>query len=665
VSGTGSFTKQGVGTLTLTGANTYSGGTLVNAGALQAGAANVLSANSAVTVASGVTLDLNNFNQAIGTLAGAGAVSLGSALLTTGNDNTSTTFSGSIAGPGRLTKIGSGTLSLSGASTYTGPTTVSSGRLAINGSTTSDVTVGIGGNLGGSGTIVGSVVNRGTIAPGNSIGTLTIGGSYTQAAGSTYQVEVNAAGQSDKINVTGSSGTATIQGGTVAVQAAPGNYRRHGTYTILTAAGGVSGSYANVTSNFAFLVPSLTYDANNVFLTLFQTNSAFASGAQTANQRAVGTVLDMANLTATGDFNTVLDALSGLSTAQGPIALDAISGQQYAGFATANLGSGLMFMNALGQQMSAARGGSGGGSRVALAQACDVACDGQGGDQTPSPWSLWGSALGGTGSAAGNGNASTLTYNAGGLATGVDHRVDPRFLVGLGLGYVSGSQWVNGFNSRGTSDSYQVSAYASFTQAAFYLDALAAYAYNDNQMTRTIIIPGLQPRTARGRAGANQFLGQAEAGYKVGIYEPAAASLTPFARFQVSTVDQAAFSETGADSANLNLAQHTTTSVRSILGAEVSGAIDAGWREKVALQFRLGWAHEYADTTRPVTAGFVGAPGIGFTVFGAAPQRDSAVLGLAANVAIARGVFFNLRYDAELGSGTDSHAISAGLRISW
>jgi hypothetical protein len=267
---------------------------------------------------------------------------------------------------------------------------VSSGRLAINGSITSNVTVGIGGNLGGSGTIVGGVMNNGTIAPGNSIGTLTIDGSYTQAAGSTYQVEVNAAGQSDKINVTGASGIATIQGGTVAVQAARGSYRRHSTYTILTATGGVSGAFADVTSNFAFLVPSLSYDANNVFLTLFQTNSAFAAGARTSNQYAVGTVLDMANLSATGDFNTVLDALSDLSTTQGPAALDAISGQQYSGFATANLGSGLMFMNALGQQMSAARGGLGGGSRVALAQACDVACEGQDGDQAPGPWSLWG-----------------------------------------------------------------------------------------------------------------------------------------------------------------------------------------------------------------------------------------------------------------------------------
>ena len=127
------------------------------------------------------------------------------------------------------------------------------------------------------------------MAPGNSIGTLTVNGSFVQDSGSTYQVEVNAAGQSDRINV---GGAATINGGTVQVLAQSGTYARNTTYTILNAAGGVSGTYSSVTSNFAFLTPTLAYDANNVFLTLFQSSSAFAAGAQTPNQYAVGVVLD-------------------------------------------------------------------------------------------------------------------------------------------------------------------------------------------------------------------------------------------------------------------------------------------------------------------------------------------------------------------------------------
>ena len=86
------------------------------------------------------------------------------------------------------------------------------------------------------------------------------------------------------------------------------------------------------------------------------------------------------------------------------------------------------------------------------------------------------------------------------------------------------------------SDSVSVAAYGSFTQSDFYLDALAGYAYFNNQLQRQILIPGLQQRTASGSTGANQFLGQAEGGYKVGLYASAAASITPFGRLQLSSV---------------------------------------------------------------------------------------------------------------------------------
>ena len=126
------MTKVGDGTLRLSGDSTYFGATAVNAGTLQAGATNAFSASSAFTVASGATLDLDGFNQTIGSLAGAGSVTLGSATLRTGNDNTSTAFSGTMSGIGGLTKVGAGTLTLSGANTYFGGTTINGGTLAVS-----------------------------------------------------------------------------------------------------------------------------------------------------------------------------------------------------------------------------------------------------------------------------------------------------------------------------------------------------------------------------------------------------------------------------------------------------------------------------------------------------------------------------------------------------
>src|SRR5207247_337787 len=129
IGGTGGFVKQGIGTLTLSGANNYSGATTVSAGILRASNSTALGSNSAVTVNG--TLDLDSNNVSVGSLAGAGTVTLGSGVLIAGGNNTTTSFFGSIGGSGGLTKTGSGTLTLGGTNNYTGTTTISSGTLAV------------------------------------------------------------------------------------------------------------------------------------------------------------------------------------------------------------------------------------------------------------------------------------------------------------------------------------------------------------------------------------------------------------------------------------------------------------------------------------------------------------------------------------------------------
>ena len=630
MSGTGSLIKTGSATLILTGANSYSGGTTVLEGALQGNSTslqgNIL--NNAAVV----------FDQA-------------------GNG----VYAGALSGSGTLTKIGAGLLNLTGNSVVGGGTTVSGGTLAVNGSLTSNVTVGAGGAIGGTGTITGLLaLNGGTLAPGNSIGTLNVTGNFTQTGG-VYQVEANAGGQSDKIVATG---TATIGGGTtVQVLAASGIYQRSTTYTILSATGGLTGTYGGVTSNLAFLTPSLSYDANNAFLTLELLQNAFSFGGLTPNQRAVGRTLDTAFSAATGDFATVLTAMMGLSAAQGPAVLDTISGQPYASFGTVNVLANLLFMNTVGQQVALARSGGPGATRVALAKACEVACE----MQEPPRWGAWFSGLGGAGNVGGNYNAGGLTYNLGGAAVGVDYRFDPRFLVGLAFGYSSGRQWVSGFQGLGTTDNYSAVLYASFTQGGFYADALAGYAYSDNRQQRVMQIPGLSTRYANGGAGANQFLGQIEAGYKIGfgLTETAQASVTPFARFQTVAASQKGFSEWGADSLNLNVQQQNTTSIRTVLGADLAANLPLGSERTLGVTLRLGWAHDYGDTARPMTAAFAGAPTVPFTIVGAQPMRDSAVVGFGLSTRITDSISAYARYDGELNGRDDNHNFSAGFRMTW
>jgi outer membrane autotransporter protein len=133
----------------------------------------------------------------------------------------------------------------------------------------------------------------------------------------------------------------------------------------------------------------------------------------------------------------------------------------------------------------------------------------------------------------------------------------------------------------------------------------------------------------------------------------------------VQSITQNAFSEGGANSLSLIVAQQGTNSLRSTIGAELAGELPLGSESKLALALRLGWQHEYDDTSQPISPAFAGAPGNGFTVYGATPSRDSAVIGFQASTAIARATSVYLRYDGEVGGGTDNHALNLGLRLSW
>ena len=136
ISGAGSIRVDATGTLILAGASTYTGGTTVNHGTLATGAINALPSAGTVTLANSSTagLALNGFNQTIAVLTGGGSlggnVALGGAILTVGN-NTPMTYSGAISGAGGITKVGTGVLTLNSQSTYSGPTTITTGTLKL------------------------------------------------------------------------------------------------------------------------------------------------------------------------------------------------------------------------------------------------------------------------------------------------------------------------------------------------------------------------------------------------------------------------------------------------------------------------------------------------------------------------------------------------------
>lgn len=564
------------------------------------------------------------------------------------------TYAGSVSGSGTLTKNGTGKLNLTGASTVGGGTTINAGGVAVNGHLNSNVLVNKGGTLSGSGNVTGDITNNGgTVKPGNSIGHLTVDGNFTLNSG-TLEMEVNAAGDSDRISVIGADHQVMINAATLDIVTDPGIYRPGTTYTIITTEGGGNVTFGEVTGGVGFLTPEVSLDAEHIYVTLALAPDAFASAALTANQRAVGGALDA--IAASGNVGGLVTTIANLPVADGAAAFQTLSGQPYADLATVNLRASQLFMNTVGRQMSVARGGGSGGDRASLAE--------PGSDTLPG-FSVWMSGIGSTGSVSGDANASGLDYTLGGTAFGIDYRVNPSFLVGVAGGYVSGSQSVNGFAGDTDADTVSAVAYGSFTRGPLYVDALAGYANASNSMERSIGSAGLPFGRANGDTDAGQFLGQIETGYRFDLATPFSTAITPFARLQVVAIDQDGFTETGFSPYNLTVASQSTTSVRSTIGADFTTSFDLGNGMPLDLGLRLGWVHEFADTTPAMTASFASAPGADFTVYGATRQRDSALVGLSAAVQLSDSSSLFASYDGEIGGGNDNHQLWGGFKLTW
>ncbi len=244
------------------------------------------------------------------------------------------TFNLSLIGAGQqydgfatFNKVGSSNWTVTG--TGAQDWNVLGGTLSANGVINGVVTVNAGGTLGGTGTIDNVFVNGGVLAPGNSIGTLNVAGSLTFSAASSYMVEISGA-SSDLTRVTG---VATLGGATVVV-VPTGTVAKQ--YTILTATGGMPDTFNPVVSGVSpNLNPSLSYDANNVYLN-FALNYG---GGLNVNQQNVANVLTNF-FNATGGIPVGFASLSpaGLTQVSGELA----TGSQQATFDAMNLFLSLM-----------------------------------------------------------------------------------------------------------------------------------------------------------------------------------------------------------------------------------------------------------------------------------------------------------------------------------
>jgi outer membrane autotransporter protein len=303
IAGTGGLTLNG-GTQVLAGANSYTGATTINSGTL-AVTGSLSSASNVVLAGPGAALDVSGAGaQRVTALAGGTGtrLQLGTSTLTLDSPADST-FDGSLNGSGVFAKQGAGMLTLNGdSSDFAGLTRVDGGTLAVGDANHDtallggNVAVGAQGTLKGHGTIAGSLLNQGIVMPGGSVGTLSVGGNYTQASNATLSIEVNPL-ESSLLRV---GGAATLDGG-LSIVYAPGTYTAR-RYTLLSAANGVNGTFATVTSttsagaDLSTLNQSVTYGANEVGLQLFSPDApgpVIVAPTNTSIYTALGTAAIM------------------------------------------------------------------------------------------------------------------------------------------------------------------------------------------------------------------------------------------------------------------------------------------------------------------------------------------------------------------------------------
>ncbi len=636
-------------TMILAGDNTYTGGT---------------------TICSCVTLQLGN-GGTTGSVVG-DIINENKLIF---NRSNAYTFNGVISDTGDVIQDGTGNTVLTATHSYTGDTTVNAGTLSVNGDirTSNRVIVNSGGTLGGTGFVPDTLIRAGgTLAPGNSVGTLNVVGNLQFITGSTYAVEVSSAG-ADRVNVTGN---ATLGGAAVTANVAAGtNVNRQ--YTILNA-GSLTGRFnSSVSTNLpSSFVSSLSYDTNNVYLNFALTFPQGSFGSLDQNQQNVGNAL-------TNYFNSTggIPLSFGVST---PGGLSQLSGEPGASVPTAGFAAMSQFVNAMidGSGSNSSQGGALGFAdnnqdnayapkrKLSAAQTNAYAA------VTPrdrmampfaSRWNVWATGYGGNSTVDGNATAGTHATSARvyGTAVGADYRATPDTRLGFALGGAGVNFSVDSGLGGGRADVFQAGAYARHQMGAAYLTGAVAYGWQDVTTDRTVTVSGTDRLHAS--FNAHTLMARLEGGWR---YALPAIAVTPYAAAQTTTFYLPSYAESATSGSNqfaLSYASQTVTATRGELGARFDKTMPLAmpWRDALlTLRGRAAWAHDW-NTGRSATATFQTLPGATFVVNGAQPAAYAALISAGADVAWGNGWTVAANFDGEFASTTRSYAGRGSLRYAW
>ena len=543
------------GNWTLTAPATFVGGTGIAAGASLTGTSATLT----------------------GSIADAGTLTF--------NQSTDGTVAATLSGNGQLVKTGTGALTI-GNQSFTGTTLVNAGRLVLAGTLPSAVTVTNGGTLAGNGTVASlALASGGTVAPGNSPGTIVVTGNFTQASGAIYAAEVTAAGASDRITV---GGTATLASGALlSVTRDAGTFRIGQRYTLLTAAGGIIGTYTLVQTPVGGTEFRLVQTANGIAVDLARTGASLATLAQTGNQAAVA-----------GSFGSIGVGNAAYATltlnpddAAVRTAFDSLSGEVHASLRTAMLKDAQAGEDAVRSRSVSRAIGNG----------------------------VWGQVNGLFGTDAATRDAAAVDRRGWGIFGGVDAAIGAHARAGLAGGYTRTTLDVDARASHATIETKQVLVYAGGTLGPVVLRASVGYAWSDDTSRRSVGFTDYAATHAAKYSGATLH-----GVFEAGITQPLLrGTVEPYVGVEAYRVHSDGFAESGNTATALVGQAKSETFTLSNLGLRADTPIVNG----ISARTQLGWRHIIGDARPSATLQFAGST-LPFTVTGAGLSRDSATMAL-------------------------------------
>ncbi|MCX7096912.1 MAG: autotransporter domain-containing protein [Methylococcales bacterium] len=647
LSGSGGVVKEGDGTLLLTGANTYTGGTTVNAGILQGNASSLqgdINNNAAVV-----------FDQADGGI-----------------------YSGVMGGTGALLKQNTGSLALTGANTYNGGTIVNQGILSVQGSLASGVTVNSGGTLRGTGSITGDTTIAGRLAPGNSPGTLTVNGSVAMAASSTLAIDIdgtgtgNGAGNYSRVLVQGAGHTFTAAGGLQpllrSISGAANNTFTPvigQNFTIVNAAGGIQGTFNALAQPLAGL-PSgarvdALYDTNTVRLAITpQFYNNLPNIALIGNASVVGAMLDTVRPDAFAAKNPLFQGLATLSEPEVATALQQLDGEIHADLLAASFTAHRLAGQAVSGRLADVRLGRPSSTAAMMAQNTGGAV-GLAANQAAQTLAaeanknVWVRGLGGFMSTHSDKQASGFNERLYGVMLGADFAVAEPLQLGAAVGYVH-NQVGASQSGAGATDSIQFLGYGLWHKNSEFLNFSFGYGRDNYTSQRTVNLGGATGYQADVDGNSGSLEIEAGTRRQLGQY-----IIEPSFGVRGDIISRNAITEDGL--AGLAVKATTLTAAQTRLGAKLSRAFGFGANNRITPEFRVYWLHDEGDSIASRSSATL--LGQQISASAADAGRDAAALGGGVTVDLGDNVALFADYNFEQRNARNGQNVLGGLRLSW